>query len=581
MARTTPVHSGYSIINGSGTGSNGNRIDVWIEYRVGDADVANNRTWFTAYFYAALNPNYTSSTSYYKGLNSTFSVNGTAAGSVTDGAYDFTSTAKVNLLGSFDGWIAHGADGKKSLSLSGSFTTASSYISGGSISGTVTLPVIPRAAAVTGHDSTLGNACRVSWTPAAASHSFTLTFSLGSWQRSTGRLYPNKASAYTYAGTALPLEAARQFAGSTAQMRVTLTTYDGGTVLGTREDTFTVTVPENDHTRPSVTASLTPVGSAFSGLYMQKLCKVSAAVNAADPLGATITGYTIATEGAPKEGTISGYLDKAGLVTVTVTAKNSRGFTGSWSGQITVTPYNIPCLLSPAAYRCLSDGAADPGGTFLRITAGWSCSPVEGKNSCSLRWRYRREGESWSDWNKVTATDHVDTGAMTGIVLEKTEAYTVELEAEDTAGGSATAVFSIPVEKVYMHRTRDAMGLGGYADGTDLLDIHWNVQARQGINGVYIRRAVISGSRQLRLQSRFSKMEGAGNNRQSVFLFGNDNHTLISGVLGVSDAGGVKWNGTSGVTAAANTATGIVTVTLPYVAYDQFVLISGDPIEVV
>ena len=39
MARTTPVHSGYSIINGAGTGPNGNRIDVWIEYAVISQDI--------------------------------------------------------------------------------------------------------------------------------------------------------------------------------------------------------------------------------------------------------------------------------------------------------------------------------------------------------------------------------------------------------------------------------------------------------------------------------------------------------------------------------------------------------------
>ena len=34
MARITPVHSGYTILNGAGTGTNGSRIDVWAEYCV-------------------------------------------------------------------------------------------------------------------------------------------------------------------------------------------------------------------------------------------------------------------------------------------------------------------------------------------------------------------------------------------------------------------------------------------------------------------------------------------------------------------------------------------------------------------
>lgn len=579
MARTMPVHTGYTILNGSGTGSNGSRIQVWAEYLVGSQDVAGNRTRFTAYFYAALDPNYTSTTSYYTGLNSTFTVAGAAGTGVTGGSYDFTDPSKVNLLGSFDGWIAHGADGKKTVKLEGSFTTVSSYISGGSVSGSVTLPAIARAATPTAVDVTLGNACRVTWTPAVSRHSFSLNFSLGSWQLSTGRLSPNKTAAYTYTGTTLPLEAARQFTGAAGLMTVSLTTYDGDTALGTVSDTFTVTVPENDLTRPTVTATLSPVCDAFPGLYVEKLGKVSAGVTATDPLGAKITGYTIGIGGRVTGGTVSAVLDKFGVVDVTVTATNSRGFSGTWTGQITALAYESPRLFNAAACRCLSDGTADPGGTFLRITAGWTCSPVDGRNACQLRWRYQPSGGAWSDWQTVSAADSIDE-VMPGIVLEKTAAYNVALEVVDTAGGTAPASFTIPIEKVYMHRTRDAMGLGGYADGTDLLDVHWDLQARQSVNGAYIRTVRVWGVRNFTFQTKWETMTGSGQERQSVFFFGSANGTLIRGVLGLNNSGGVMWDGTSGVSATANTAAGTVTVTLPGIAYDKLVLLSPDPIEI-
>lgn len=144
MARSTPVNSGYTIVNGAGTGINAERIDVWVEYKCGAENVVDNYTPFTAYFYAALNPSYTSTTQNVSGLNSTFNVDGKAGTSVTNGSYDFTSSSKVNLLGSYTGNITHGADGSKSVSITGSFTTLSSYISGGNISVTVELPKINR-----------------------------------------------------------------------------------------------------------------------------------------------------------------------------------------------------------------------------------------------------------------------------------------------------------------------------------------------------------------------------------------------------------------------------------------------------
>ena len=290
MARTTPVNAGYTILSGSGTGPNGNRIDVWAEYRVAQQDVAGNRSRLIAYFYAALNPNYTSSTSYYSGLNATFSVAGVAGKGVSNGAYDFTDAKKVNQLGSFDGWITHNADGAKTVSVAGSFTTTSTYITGGNVSGKITLPGIVGAAVPVAANMNLGSVCHVTWTPALAKHSFQLTFSLGSWALTTGRLTPGKTAAYTYTETVLPLEVARQFSGASGEMTVTLTTYDGDTVVGKNQDTFKVTLPENEATRPQVTGELTPVCQAFPGLYVQKLSKVSAAVTATDPLGAAITG---------------------------------------------------------------------------------------------------------------------------------------------------------------------------------------------------------------------------------------------------------------------------------------------------
>ena len=36
MARTTPINSGYTVVStGVGTGTNGDRIDVWVEYLIG------------------------------------------------------------------------------------------------------------------------------------------------------------------------------------------------------------------------------------------------------------------------------------------------------------------------------------------------------------------------------------------------------------------------------------------------------------------------------------------------------------------------------------------------------------------
>lgn len=562
MARTTPVHSGYTILSGAGTGTNGHRIDVWVEYKLGAADVSANTTFLTAYFYAALNPNYTSTTAYAGGLNSQFRVGQTQAEGVTGGDYDFSSPNNLHLLGSFRGSIPHNADGTGTVTFQGSFTTRSAYISGGSLEKTVTLPPIPRAAAVAASAAVLGERCNVRWTPAAKNHSFALTFTLGDWSAITARLYPATTGSFTYTDQVLPLEAAKQFSGSTGQMTVTLTTYEGDRLLGTTTDTFSVTVPENAHTRPRVTAVLTPVCDPFPGKYVQRLGKVRAEVTASDPLGATITAITIADGSTTTVGTLSAHLSRAGTVTVTVSATNSRGFTGKFQQEITVLPYEAPRILQSQACRCREDGTPDPGGTQLYLDAQAACSSVGGSNLCVLRWRYKQEDGQFSDWQLLTS------GVVPAVILPADKAFTVAIEATDSAGATVHTQIPIPMEQVYQHRKPNAMGLGGYAEGEEVLDLHWELHPRKGVGGLYLRTVTLTNACVFQFRA-------AGN--QGVLLFGYCGRP-IRGLLGVPTAGNCAWEGTSGV--SATVAEGVVTVTLPTSAAGTLALISPNPIQI-
>ena len=557
MSRTAPVHAGYTILNGVGTGPNGGRIDVWVEYKTGTQDVSGNDTPITAYFYAALNPNYSSSTSYSSGLNSAFTVDGKAGTAVSNGAYDFSSAAKVNLLGSFSGNIPHNADGTKNVTFAGSFTTVSSYISGGNISKTVTLPPIPKAAAVTAEDAILGENCHITWTPASADHSFTLEFSLDSWNLATGRLYPKTTGKAVYTDTVLPLEAARQFLGNTGSVQVKLTTYNGNTVLGSSETSFAVTVPETEMTCPVVNASLAPECQAFPGLYVQRLGKVRATVTAEDPLGAKIADIQLTVGTVTKSGTVSDNLEQAGTLAVTVTAVSSRGFTGKWTGEIFVNSYDSPRLTEAAAYRCLSDGTADPGGTFLGLQAERVFSTVQERNTCSLRWRYKPEDGAYCDWIPFT-------GTAAGVALEKNKTYTVQISAIDSAGSTDIRTISIPAEQVYMHRTRNAMGLGGYVQGSEVLDLYWDLQARKSICGAYIRAFTPGQSFTLRFTD--------PGKQQTALLIGS-----IQGVVTLS-GDTPAWQGSGGVSVTAQS--GAVTFTLSGQIGGRLLILSPDPIEI-
>lgn len=477
MSRTTPVHSGYTILNGSGTGPNGGRIDVWAEYKLGTQSASGNYTPITAYFYAALNPSYSSTTSYASGLSSQFKVNGAAGTGVSNGAYDFTGATKVNLLGSYSGNISHNTDGTKTVDISGSFTTASSYITGGSVSGSIKLPTIPRAATITSAPATaLGSTCAVKWTPASSGHTYALDFSLGSWSKRVTGIAPKRTTAYSHT-VAIPLEAARQFTAATAKMTVKLTTYNGASPLGSDSETFTVTVPDSEETRPRVSAVLTPASTPFAGLYIQGHSKVGAVITATDPYGASVTACKLAVEGKGYAGAeaVSDFITGSGTCTVTASATNSRGFTGTVSMDISVTPYTPPRLTAVSACRCDSQGTAAEDGECLYLSANAEHSDVQGLNTCAVRWRIKPEKGEYTDWQDLTQ------GVVMEGALYKDTAYTVQLEAADTVGNRTVTTVSIASEAVYMHRPAGGtgLGLGGYVGEDDLLDIYWRVNARK------------------------------------------------------------------------------------------------------
>lgn len=394
--------------------------------------------------------------------------------------------------------IAHNDDGSGACRVYGKVNgPTETSLEGIYVSGekTVALDTIPRASTITSAAAvTLGNSCKVIWTPNAASFRFKLKFTLGSWSYTTGTIYPGSTSAYTYTGYTIPLTVANQIASAkTGTMTVTLYTYsDSGatTLVGSAvSKTFTVTVPNSSSTKPSVSMTLAPVSSlaaAFDGLYIQGKTKVKATPTASGKYGASIESISMSVEGksyGSGADYTSGYLTQYGSAEVTVTATDSRGITGSAKQTITVIAYSKP-QIQATAVRCDADGGLSDEGTYLLIQATRSYSKVESggsqKNFCQIRYRYKAESaSSYGDWATILRpdsldSDMVDTGALLDGALTVDATWLVQVQAVDDIGESATTTITIPTAKVYMHRTKNAMGLGKYAEGENLLDVAWD-----------------------------------------------------------------------------------------------------------
>ena len=408
--------------------------------------------------------------------------------------------------------IAHNDDGTKSIAVSGYVTAPSTSNFAGqktSGSGTFTLDTVPRASSIASAGAvTLGNACNVKWTPASASFRYKLKFSIGSWSHTTDAIHPNRKSQYTYDGYAIALDAANQIPGKTGTMTVTLYTYSdaaGTKQVGSADsETFTVTVPENDATRPVVKSiTLSPVSilsEPFNGLYIQGHAKVKASLDFETKYNATVKASNITVEGITYESPYeSATLNQPGKVSIKATVKDSREHYGISDEEIEVIPYSKPYLQAVSgqsnvvAGRCDASGNLTDSGTYLKIKAKVVYFKVVSNgvqyNYGKILYRYRKEGGSFSAWqtildSKTAGSDEIITGPLLNGALDIKTNYQVQVMATDELYDSVPVTLSVPSDDVYMDRPAGgkSIGFGGYSSGDGNMDVYWRTKARGGLS---------------------------------------------------------------------------------------------------
>lgn len=471
---------------------------------------------------------------------------------------------------------------------------------------TTTLTTIPRASVISAVSNRyLGDKCAVKWTPLSKSFRYKLKFSMGNWAYTTKAIHPNQTADYLYTDYPIPIDVAVQIPNSlTGTMTVTLYTYSDSAatvqVGSASSETFTVTVPDNADTKPYATSmTLTPVsslGSAFAGLYIQGLSKVKVSASAEGQYGATVEWQSVDVEGksyGSSSDYTSDYIAEYGTVYVKLTIKDSRGITNSKTLPITVIPYSKPRVVpilnetKIICERCDSAGNLSDSGTYLRIKArrSYSLCMANGvqKNFCGLRYRYKKATDNdFSSWQNLllitnTTAEEIDAVVLGG-ALSATVSYIVQVDAVDSIPNHTYVTFDIPTEEVLLHKAGSigSLGIGEYVSDANIISIAKNkhIRMKSSLNGVRMYNKSVSGTKELDIDTKYADFSGTGNERQSFFIFGEANGSMVYGVARVANNGTTKWAGTDGVTLQTKTG-GVLSVVLPNVAYDIFTIISG------
>lgn len=188
-----------------------------------------------------------------------------------------------------------------------------------------------------------------------------------------------------------PLELARQIPNApTGVGSIYCTTYQGDVQIGqTQAVPVYLAVPET--VVPTVTATWTDTSGALDsvGTLVKLVSALKVDGLGVGAYGSTVSGLSMTLSGKAYHG---GTILESGELPLVVTAKDSRGRTGSAAYTLSVADYAAP-VLRLDAHRCDSEGRADDTGEFCRVTLSGSTVQVNGRNRASLTFQYGKTEE--------------------------------------------------------------------------------------------------------------------------------------------------------------------------------------------
>ena len=426
-------------------------------------------------------------------------INGQAV--YSGGTYSNITDYKDHTFASGTLDISHNNDGSKTFTVSsfsgwlygnGDYTASAESFA---------LPAIPRAATITSapNFTDVDNPAIAYANPAGSAVSaLDVCISLtGSASDIAYRAVSTSGGSYTFQLTDAERAVLRNNTTLTRKVVFLLRTKIGSTYYyDPAERTFSVT--NNADTRPSEAIAVAPVSALsapFNALYIQGRTQAKITHTASGKFGATIKQYSASVEGKAYSGktATSDALQTPGVLTITGTATDSRGFPETASKTVTVLAYNTPSVVrnvSTGRFVCArstSDGTISEDGTALYVECSKSFSTLANNNKCTLRLRYAAEGGGWSSWITLLAESSGNdyAGVVPGVTLSASVVYTIKIQAVDKLGESGSVETRIPTSEMTFHLGENgkAVGIGRYASesGEKRLDVAWDAHFEKGL----------------------------------------------------------------------------------------------------
>ena len=282
--------------------------------------------------------------------------------------------------------INHKADGTADPV---SFTLTGKVYSSGtaSFTGSLNLTTIPRASTPTIGAVTLGSPVTITTNRASDSFTHTLTYTFGN---ATGTIATGVGASTSWTPA---LSLSQQIPNATAGAGIiTCTTYNGSTLIGTKEVPFTASVPSS--VVPSISLSTPTIGGsapASWGIFVKGKSTANYTITGTGAQGSTISQYqsSVAGYSYTTANVTTGILYSAGTQTISAKVIDSRGRQATTSRTFNVVDYYNPSFTTTQIQRVDANGNLDENGQYAKFNFAGSVSSCSGNNKGTYKIAYR------------------------------------------------------------------------------------------------------------------------------------------------------------------------------------------------
>ena len=402
-----------------------------------------------------------------------------------------TGANQTRTIGTRDVDITHNPDGSKTFSASASATfnmNFNGYVSSVNVSVSGTLNRIARASQpsiITWPNTTddigdIGSKVTIHMNRASTSFTHTVKYSF----RDMNATIATKVADSTE--WTIPTSFADKLPDADTEWgRIIVDTYNGSTLIGTKEVRFTCHVPASY--KPSCTGvTVTDTSGLYAkyGAYVSGKSHITIKVAGSGSHGSTIRSYGKKyNKNAEQSNTTGSFTDDpqaVGTIPIVGSVTDSRGRRGEKSVNITVLAYNPPSLSGTSVARTPNDESST-----VRVTVKGNTTNLNSKGVNTATVKIERRQQGTGSWTQVSSANKGVSWNYTQDItnLSPDLAWEIRVTATDQVGTITQTVLTVSTASPILDFKADGKGLGIGEVATEPETVHvgWNVKCAKRI----------------------------------------------------------------------------------------------------